>query len=76
MNIDNFRMNDAVNMKPAKGTVPDDVREDFNFIRKGKVGGWHEHFKCKDTLNKFNAWIEKNNKDSDGKPITGIKYNL
>ena len=76
MNIDNFRNNDAVNMKPPKGTVPDDVREKFNFIRKGKVGGWQEHFKCQETLDIFNAWVEKNDMDDEGKPISGIRYNL
>ena len=40
MRIENFRNNDAVNMKPPKGSVPDDVRDNFSFIRKGKVGDW------------------------------------
>ena len=74
MNIDNFRNNDAVNMKPPEGVVPDEVRKNFNFIRKGKVGDWKEHFTTKEKLDKFNEWIEKNNKDSAGKPIEGIRY--
>ena len=74
MRIDNFRKNDAVNMKPPKGIVPDEVREKFNFIRKGKVGDWKDHFKCPETLKKFNTWIESNSKDADGTLIEGIKY--
>jgi len=82
MHIDNFRKNDAVNLnlllraqKPPKGSVPDDVRENFNFIRKGKVGDGKDLWNnCKDTLTKFNSWIEKNSKYPDGKPISGMKY--
>ncbi len=39
-----MRANDAVNMKPPKGAVPDEVRDKINFIRKGKVGGWVDDF--------------------------------
>ena len=66
LDIRNFRKNEAVNMKPPKGSVPEEVRENFNFIRKGKVGDWREHFKSKEVLQKFEDWIEKNNKDQDG----------
>ena len=59
--IDNFKKNDAVNMKPPKGTVPDEVREKFNFIRKGQVGDWTNHFKDEDTLKEFDQWIDNNN---------------
>ena len=76
MNIDNFRKNDAVNQKPKKGTVPDNERDKFTFIRKGKVGDWKNHFKCEETLQKFNTWIEENNKDYEGKHIEGIKYTI
>ena len=37
LDIDCMKKNDAVNMKPVKGTVPDEVRDNFNFIRKGQV---------------------------------------
>ena len=74
MHIDNFRKNNAVNFKPAKGTVPDEVRENFNFIRKGKIGDWENHFTKKETLVEFNAWIENNIKDDDGNVIEEIKY--
>ena len=45
LHFDNFKNNDAVNMKPPKGKVPDSVRDNFNFIRKGKVGDWKNYFK-------------------------------
>ena len=48
-------------MKPPKGAVPEDVREKFNFIRKGKVGDWKNYFKDECKLNMFNKWIEENN---------------
>ncbi len=56
-----MKKNDAVNMKPPKGAVPDEVRENFNFIRKGKVGNWTEWFQDKDTLDAWNTWIQDNN---------------
>ena len=74
MNIDNFRSNDAVNFKPPKGSVPEEVRENFDFIRKGKVRDWKNHFTSNTLLEKFDAWIEKNCKDKDGRIIEGIKY--
>ena len=61
-------------MKPPEGSVPEQVRDNCNFIRKGKVGDWQDHFTCKEKLDEFNVWIERNNKDSDGKPISGIRY--
>lgn len=76
LHIDSFRKNDAVNMKPPPGSVPEEVRKIFNFIRKGKVGDWKDHFTTKEKLQEFNSWIEKNNKDEDGKPIEGFRYEL
>jgi len=61
-NIDNFKKNDAVNMKPPKGAVPDELRDNFQFIRKGGAGGWKSHFKEESNLKKFDEWIAKNNK--------------
>jgi len=69
LDIKKFRKNDAVNMKPPKGSVPEEVRENFNFIRKGKVGDWKEHFKNPEVLQKFQDWIDANNKDKDGNCI-------
>jgi hypothetical protein len=73
MRIDNFRNNDAVNMKPKKGSVPDDVRDKRTFIRKGIVGDWKGHFTSKELLEEFDAWIEKNIKGTDGEILDGIK---
>ena len=71
--IDKFKKNDAVNMKPPKGMVPEEVRENFNFIRKGKVGDWKCHFENKEHLDQWNKWIENNNSGEDSIPI---KYEL
>jgi len=69
LDINRFRKNDAVNMKPPKGSVPEEVRDNFNFIRKGKVGDWKDHFKNPEVLQKFQDWIESNDKDQDGNSI-------
>ena len=74
MHIDNFRNNDAVNMKPPKGLVPDDVREKHNFIRKGKVGDWKDSFDSEELLEEFDAWIESNIKSTGGEIFNSIKY--
>ena len=71
--IEKFKKNDAVNMKPPKGMVPDEVRENFNFIRKGQVGDWKNFFKNEENLTKWNQWIENNNGGPDKIPI---KYEL
>ena len=70
-NIDKFKKNDAVNMKPPMGTVPDEVRENFNFIRKGQVGDWTNYFKDESSLSQFDQWIDNNNVFK-----IPIKYNL
>ena len=57
MHIDNFRKNDAVNFKPPKGTVPDEVRDNFNFIRKGKIV-WECHYPDNSTLDTLEKWCE------------------
>jgi len=69
MHIDNFRKNDAVNMKPPAGSVPEEVREKHTFIRKGKVGDGKGHFQSKQTEDFFDKWVNENNKDEDGKII-------
>merc|ERR1711993_231205 len=60
-NIEKFKKNDAVNMKPPKGVVPDEVRDNFTFIRKGKVGDWRNFFKDESKLKEFDHWIQTNN---------------
>ena len=60
-NIEKFKKNDAVNMKPPKGVVPDEVRDNFTFIRKGKVGDWRNFFKDESKLKEFDQWIQNNN---------------
>ncbi len=56
-----MRNNDAVNMKPPKGAVPDEVRDKINFIRKGAVGGWKDDFEGHDDAKQeLEAWVEKN----------------
>ena len=69
MHIDNFRKNDAVNMKPPPGSVPDEVRDKHTFIRKGKVGDGKGHFQSKEAEEFFDTWVNENNKDEDGKII-------
>ena len=69
MHIDNFRKNDAVNMKPPVGTVPDHVRENHNFIRKGIVGDGKSHFVSSVVEEEFDNWVLDNNKDEDGNVI-------
>jgi len=59
--IDNFKKNDAVNMKPPKGTVPDEVRDNFNFIRKGKVGDSKNYLTDESKCKAWNQWISENN---------------
>ena len=74
MNIDNFRENDAVNGRPPPGAVPEDVRKNWQFIRKGKVGGWRAYFTNEEKLEKFDKWVDENNKDELGNPIEGLRF--
>ena len=74
MNIDNFRENDAVNGRPAVGVVPDDVRKNWRFIRKGGVGGWKDYFTNDEKLRKFDAWVQENMKDEDGNAFEGLRF--
>merc|ERR1712150_106869 len=74
MNIDNFRENDAVNGRPAAGVVPDDVRKNWRFIRKGGVGGWKDYFTNEEKLRKFDAWVQENMMDEDGNAIEGLRF--
>lgn len=59
LSFDNFKNNPAVNMKPPKGAVPDEERENFNFIRKGIVGDWKNYFEG-DRAREWDQWIEEN----------------
>ena len=69
MRIDNFKKNDAVNKKPIRGSVPDYVRENFNFIRKGVIGDGKCHFQSPEIEQAFDNWVRENNKDSSGNVI-------
>jgi len=69
MHIDNFRKNDAVNMKPPPGSVPDEVRKNFTFIRKGVTGDGKGHFKDPAVEALFDQWVNENNKDEEGNII-------
>jgi len=69
MHIDNFRKNDAVNMKPPPGSVPDEVRKNFTFIRKGVTGDGKGHFKDPAVEALFDQWVNENNKDEEGNTI-------
>ena len=67
--IDNFKKNNAVNLKPEEGTIENyamkklynQTRENFNFIRKGQVGDWMNHFENEEKLNEFDQWIADSN---------------
>ena len=65
--IENFKNNPACNMKPPKGAVPDEVRDNFNFIRKGIVGDWKNFFEG-ERAKEWDEWIE-NNKGSVDMPV-------
>ena len=69
MRIDNFKKNDAVNLKPAAGTVPEHVRDNHSFIRKGIVGDGKGHFVSPEVEEEFDNWVRKNNKDDEGNVI-------
>lgn len=63
LKFDKLKNNDAVNHKPPKGAVPDEVREKFTFFRKGIVGDWKNWFTDEAELKDFEEWIKKG---SDG----------
>ena len=69
MSIENFKKNDAVNLKPPAGSVPDEVREKSNFIRKGAVGDGKGHFVTPEAQEQFDNWVKENNKDDEGNVI-------
>ena len=51
------------------GSVSEQVRENFNFIRKGVVGDGKGHFKRPDVEVLFDKWVNENNKDEEGNVI-------
>ena len=68
--IEKFKQNDAVNMKPPKGLVPEEVRKNFNFIRKGIVGDWKNTVgQDEDFLQLWKNWIQNNNGGEDAIPM-------
>ena len=67
--IEKFKQNDAVNMKPPKGLVPEEVRKNFNFIRKGIVGDWKNNVQDEEFLQLWKQWIEDNNGGPDSIPM-------
>ena len=67
MDIENFKNNDAVNMKKyrrvvrsPKSQAPANSEVKNSFIRDGKVGNWRQYFSCKRSLNNFETWCEEN----------------
>ena len=53
-------------MKPPKGAVPEEVRKNFNFIRKGIVGDWKNTVQNEEL---WKQWIEENNGGDDAIPM-------
>ena len=54
---------------PSAGSVPDEVRENFTFIRKGVAGDGKGHFKDPEVEALFDQWVNENNKDKEGNVI-------
>ena len=54
---------------PSAGSVPDEVRENFTFIRKGVTGDGKGHFMDPEVEALFDQWVNENNKDEEGKTI-------
>lgn len=54
---------------PSAGSVPDEVRENFTFIRKGVTGDGKGHFKDPEVEAIFDQWVNENNKDKEGNVI-------
>ena len=51
------------------GSVSEQVRENFNFIRKGVVGDGKGHFRSSEVEALFDKWVNENNKDEEGNVI-------
>ncbi len=67
LKFDKLKNNDAVNHKPPKGAVPDEVREKFNFFRKGQVGDWKNFFTADEAeLKAFDEWIKTKSEGLEG----------
>ncbi|XP_063623888.1 luciferin sulfotransferase-like [Cydia splendana] len=62
LNIDNFRKNESVNQTWLTGRVGDPDAE--SFIRKGKSGGWREHFD-EEMTEQAQQWMRENLSDCD-----------
>ena len=53
--------------------VPEEVRKNFNFIRKGIVGDWKNTMQNDEFLTLWKSWIESNNSGENAIPI---KYEI
>lgn len=62
--FENFKKNSAVNMEPPKGSVPEEARKDFSFIRKGQVGDYKNFF-TPEKVEEWNNWIKENVSDPE-----------
>ncbi|XP_063382199.1 sulfotransferase 1B1-like [Cydia fagiglandana] len=70
LNIDNFRKNESVNLEWLTRRVGDPDAE--SFIRKGKSGGWREHFDEEMTA-QAQQWMRENLSDCDLR-FPGVDY--
>jgi hypothetical protein len=66
LQFDKMKNNDAVNHRPPKGSMPEEVRAKFNFIRKGQVGESKNFFTDEAADKEFDAWIEKGSQGVKG----------
>nr|XP_034840366.1 uncharacterized protein LOC117996417 [Maniola hyperantus] len=74
LDIDNFRKNKSVNMQELKELGI--FTSDGDFIRKGKSGGWRDHFDAEMTA-QADEWIAEHLRDTDLRfPHCYFPYNI